>query len=330
LGDTSEEDVEGELRSQIASLVEELKSSRDEADKLRERCSTFEKLAKDNENAVAEQTKALNTAKEAHSSEIALLQSHLDVATTQSSKSKEIIAELTDDLAAQRDERSKELEKMDKLINELRAQSEEYRRDAESAQNRYAQLETEVIVLRTDVVSAQTNYERELSLHATARTDLRAAKEVQEAELRLRTIAEEQAAAAKADLIDQLASFEAKKAEMESREKEYEKNLDDTRAQNALLHGQLETINKQIERIQSGKGGMAEDAEGMTEADSLHKTISELREVVRFVRADKEMIQNQLDSARRAAERERASAAIAKRSLEEARAELKVLQESTG
>jgi nucleoprotein TPR len=61
----------------------------------------------------------------------------------------------------------------------------------------------------------------------------------------------------------------------------------------------------------------------------MQKTISELREVVKFVRSEKEMLQAQLDSVRRTADRERAAAALAKRSLDEARAELRIVQEAS-
>lgn len=334
LGETGEDqDVEGELRSKVASLTEELMTTRKEVATLADRAATYEKMANDNEAAVAEQTKASTAAKQAHEEEIVALQSQLEAATTQSAKSREIITELTNDLASQRGDRAKELDDMKKRTVELESQSEKYKKDAESALDRYSQLEAEVLVLRTDVTNAQTNYERELALHSAARTELRAAKEEAEAESRLRKAAEEQAAAVKNELEEGRSFFEQEKASMEKIFKEYEKNLEETRTQNTLLHNQLEKIGEQIEKMQP-TGGDSWDisaAEGSThDAGALQKTISELREVVKFVRADKEMVQAQLDAARRAAERERAASAVAKRSLEEARAELKVFQDCIG
>jgi nucleoprotein TPR len=113
--------------------------------------------------------------------------------------------------------------------------------------------------------------------------------------------------------------------------KECEKNLDETRAQNSLLHGQLEKIGDQIENIQGGKAveeGEAVDGSS-SELGDMQKTMTELREVVKFVRSEKEMIQAQLDTARRSADRERATAAIAKLSLDEVRAELRTVQENS-
>ncbi len=332
LGDSDDgQDIEVELRTKITTMTEELEFARKEITALKERAAMYEKLAKENEAAVAEHTKASAVAKEFHLAEIASLQSQLEAATAESAKGKEVIAELTNDLAAQRGERAKELDEVNKKMKELEGQMEHYQKDAEFAQNRYSQLESEVVVLRTDVATAQTNYERELSLHAAARADLRAAKEDAEAESRLRHIAEAQAAAAKSEIEDQKASLEQEKATMHKSVQEYAKNLEETRSQNALLHNQLDKIGEQIEKMQGSQGGSfdtpnAED--GTEEVLSLQKTVSELREVVKFVRAEKEMVQAQLDATHRAAERERAAASVAKRSLEEARIELKVLQES--
>lgn len=331
LGDTVvEDDAEGQLKIKISSLTEELEASRNEIIVLKERVQTFEKLAKESEAALADQTKASLAAKQSHDAEIAGLQSQLEAATTESVKGKEVITELTNDLAAQRGERAKELDEVKKRITELEGQLEHYQQVAESAQNRYSLLEAEVVVLRADVTSAQTNYERELALHAAARTDLRAVKEEVEAESRLRKLAEAQAAAARTELEERKASLEQEKAQIQKSVQEYEKTLEDTRAQNTLLHSQLEKIAEQIERMQGGQGGTRDASIAETDTDevaTLRKTIVELREVVKFVRADKDLVQAQLDAARRVAERERAVASVAKRSLEEARAELKLLQD---
>jgi nucleoprotein TPR len=170
-------------------------------------------------------------------------------------------------------------------------------------------------------------------LHSAARTGLRAAREEAEVEARLRKVADEQADSLKSELAEQRSLLEQEKASLESNLKEYEMNLEETRAQNTLLHGQLEQIGDQIEKIQTGKAAEATEgtpSEGSPdEVFNLQKTVSELREVVRFLRLEKDMIQAQLDTARRSAERERAVAAVAKRSLDEARVELKVMEESS-
>lgn len=112
-----------------------------------------------------------------------------------------------------------------------------------------------------------------------------------------------------------------------------EKRLKDAQDQNEVLHSQLETFGQLEEKTQASRvaaaagDGEVDDPASSTNAEvnALNKTITELREVVRFLRSEKEMIQAQVDAAKRAAERERAAATVIKRSLDEARAELQVL-----
>ena len=63
---------------------------------------------------------------------------------------------------------------------------------------------------------------------------------------------------------------------------------------------------------------------------TLRKTVSELREMVRYMKSEREMNDSRLDSARRTINRERGAAKITRRSLDEARAELELLQSNSG
>lgn len=168
-------------------------------------------------------------------------------------------------------------------------------------------------------------------MHATARTGLRAAKEEIEAHSRSMKLADEQAGSLQSELVEQRSMFAQEKAGLEKNLKDCEKNLEETRSQNSLLHGQLEKIGAQIEKIQGGSAVEEGDPEvaASSERRDMQKTITELREVVKYVRSEKEVIQAQLDSARRSADRERATAAIAKRSLDEVRSELRSAQEDS-
>lgn len=169
-------------------------------------------------------------------------------------------------------------------------------------------------------------------MHATARTELRAAREEAEAEIRLRKIAEEHVVSVKSELDGKVMQLEEHKVALEKNLTDSEKILTDTRAQNKVLHDQLENLGDRLEKMQAGKELENTDetpAEGSTDNQLNMKTITDLREVVKYVRSENEMIQTQLDEARRAAERERAATAIAKRSLDEAREELRVLQEQS-
>ena len=100
-----------------------------------------------------------------------------------------------------------------------------------------------------------------------------------------------------------------------------------------MLHSQLETLGQLADKTQAARieaaAGNAESGDpastGNAEVNALNKTVTELREVVRFLRSEKEMIQAQVDSANRTAQRERAASTVIKRSLDDARAELQAL-----
>lgn len=113
-----------------------------------------------------------------------------------------------------------------------------------------------------------------------------------------------------------------------------EKRLKDAQDQNEVLHSQLETLGQladktQAARVEAAAGeGEAEDSGSSSNAEviALNKTVIELREVVRFLRSEKEMIAAQVDAAKRTAQREKAAATVIKRSLDDARAELQALR----
>uniref|UniRef100_A0A6U1SP83 Uncharacterized protein n=1 Tax=Cyclophora tenuis TaxID=216820 RepID=A0A6U1SP83_CYCTE len=125
--------------------------------------------------------------------------------------------------------------------------------------------------------------------------------------------------------------LDGEKAAFEEDVKKAKQNLKETRAQNELLHKQMEALSSQLEKKQADRVEAAADGKETTteEITALNKTVSELREVIRFMRLQNDIEQSQLDAARRTAKREKAAAAVAKQSLEEALAELKVVQELT-
>ena len=127
------------------------------------------------------------------------------------------------------------------------------------------------------------------------------------------------------------------KTKLEESVKEAEKRLEEARNQNDILHSQMETLTASVEKYQNEKMEDASDgtpkgevsadlSEGGEEVAALRKTINDLREMVRFLRSERDMYEAQLESARRTSDRERAASAITKRSLEEARAELQIRQ----
>lgn len=181
-------------------------------------------------------------------------------------------------------------------------------------------------------IFGQADYERELELHAAARSELRTARDDLATEQRQKQTAVEDLENLKIEMKLKQEQLGAEKKAFEESSKTVEKNLEETRAQNELLHKQLESLSTELEKKQAARIETAVQGEGAgdDEVKSLSKTVSELREVIRFMRSQRDLEQSQLDAARTTAERERAATAVAKQSLEEARAELKVLQDESG
>jgi len=332
----NEDDTESDLRGKLESISVELEGSKKAVDTLKARAATYEKLAKDNEESVSEITKASNDTKKSLDKIIMKLKEELERTNIEMTKRKEVITELTEDLSAQRDEREKAVNEVKQQISVLKANAEESQNKAEDAKFRYTELQNDTNVLQVDVAEAQSNYERELTLHAAARTDLRTAREDHEKANRLRNTAIEEAATLRSEFRVQQSIFEVEKSKREEAEQNFENRIESSRAENSLLHTQLEKINNQIETMNSrntepieGEESKIEDISGDEETMRLRNTISELREIVKFVRIEKDAIQSQFDASCRSVERERTKLSTARRAAEEAQAELKVLQESS-
>ena len=108
------------------------------------------------------------------------------------------------------------------------------------------------------------------------------------------------------------------------------------RIQNNMLHDQMASLSATVDKFQSTKAsalmGKEPSPDGAEEnagaAGAVGETqLSDLRELLRFKQSECAMLEADLASAKRASERERTAAELANRSLEEARSELKAMQE---
>jgi nucleoprotein TPR len=183
----------------------------------------------------------------------------------------------------------------------------------------------------------QNDYERELSQHAMARTELRQARSEAEDERRNRLAAEDKLSSVKKESDGLRSEHEKEKASLQEALEGTEKRLKEAQMQNDLLHSQLQDLGALAEKNVASRIAAAAGEADASESDpgdnkeikALTKTMSELRQIVRILRTDKEMMQAQVDAAKRTAEREKAAGTVTKRSLDEARAELQVLTNSS-
>ena len=170
-------------------------------------------------------------------------------------------------------------------------------------------------------------------MHAEARKELQEARESAIKQSRLCESAELTAENMKAEMTKQETLFNDAKVQMEQNTKSLQRQIEEAAEQNKILHNQLSAMGEKVHKIQKNKLDDASQVEGVTKSDAskeviaLTKQLTDLREVINYMRSEHEICETQLQSARLSVERERASGEITKKSLEEARNELEILQE---
>lgn len=325
LGESDDiEDVEATMQNKIISLSSELESAKTDISLWKKRASTYEKMAKTSEVALSESNKAIEDFKAAHIKETNELKSSIESMKKEIASKQEMVVELTKDLAGQRGEREQLEENLQRQISSLETQIANDKASVESAKATAAALKFDVGNVQKDVAVAQNNYERELALHSQARTSLRVSLEEAQKEAGLRLAAEQKLDGVKSELSQQLSLWEEEKASIQDTSNILDQSLAGAREQIVLLHTQVEKLGDVVEKAQASRV-----AAGGDDSDALgdQKDFSELREVVKFLRLENDLIQSQLDSAKRKADRERASTSVVRRSLDETRAELKMMQD---
>ncbi|CAJ1951390.1 unnamed protein product [Cylindrotheca closterium] len=330
LGPADSRNPVNELRMQVESLTEKYKIAKEENESLKKIVVELKEVSKGSEDAVLEMTNALKIASTARSDELSTLDDQLTVANAELEKMKQVVADLTRDLSSQREQREKAVQDGKSKLIEAESRIAKLRSDAENAHLQCKELESEVAQLRLDASISQKNYERELNLHSQARTHLRTAREEAENHRRARSMAEIKLQNLGIELSEEKAIVAREKADLEVRVKDQEKVLEEARTQNVILHEQLEKIGDQIQNIKGDAMSANNNFLSSSTDVELQKTISELREVIKFLRSEKEVIQVQLDAARREAERDRAAAEVARQSLDHVRIEMRQSEEFTG
>ena len=319
--DTTKEDA---LEAKVESLTKDLESTKADLETAQKRSADYESIAKTNETQLSELTEASTKYKSETTSELERLRS------TESSQ-REAVAELTKDLMSHREDKEKAVAELRATVDSLTSQLAAAKEESARATTRAESVAAEAKSYQLDAKNANDTYERELALHAEARTALRAARSMAEKERGARESAEEEASTLRSGIDAERSEWEAGKASLEQSLSEAKSRLDDMRDQNNLLHDQMTSLSATVEKFQSDRSArlVGLEADGVAASDDAEtaKQLSDLRELLKFKQSECTMLEADLASARRASERERAAADLAKRSLEGARSELKAARD---
>lgn len=171
---------------------------------------------------------------------------------------------------------------------------------------------------------AQQDYENELVKHADAARllqELRASYNVLKSESAgLKAEAE----SAKVTLSQSEGSWEERRSQFEKELQELRSRKDDVSSQNTLLLQQLESVSAQVTALQQSRAAAAESGEAETaeSAATADKTVEGLRELVTYLRRDKEIVDVQYELSIQESKRLKQQLDYAQSQLDEARLKL--------
>lgn len=157
LGETdgNEEDIEATLQAKIDVISSELEATSAELIAAKESVATYQKIAKESENALKELTKATDAFKTSQEAEMGELQRHLAAAKEESAARHDAVIELTQDLSGLREEHGKEVAQLKKQISLMESELEQLRKDADGASALVENLKVDVERLRGEASEAQ-------------------------------------------------------------------------------------------------------------------------------------------------------------------------------
>ena len=293
------------LRQDAAQLRVELDAAVASRDAERGHAETFRRIAESHEASLAEVTATAEALRETTARERQELRATIDNLREkerneagENARLEERLAEARAELATAREARDAADARRDDLI---RARDDGARqRDAATAESERAQQAA---------ASARDAYERELGLHAAHVQALNA------------SVAACRAAVAECEGLRGAAPAAAAPAARGMRaDEEVAKRCAALERQNELLHAQVSLAAQTVERLQRRRadGAAADDAAPAPDADA---RLAELREVVVFVRREKELAEAKLAVEARGRRRDAARAASAEEACAAARAE---------
>ncbi|KAF5382472.1 hypothetical protein D9615_003024 [Tricholomella constricta] len=313
---------EQQLEAEVAELRSALKVAEVDLATARSHVQQFQEISQANEealsnlNATYDEYKLSTEAQIArHESEYQALQEKLQAAQTELAELHAKHNELQKTFEAERiawtnDKKTLEDTIVDMSTSEKHSESDRNSREkevrlqeerAKAAEERYS---NEVIAHAESMKTIETLKRDLATVQTTARDNLTAAE------------------TAKANLATSEGSWNHQKEALDKEVADLNARCRDLTSQNAILHGHLESVSNQANRIKMAATSSSTDTgegEGSGDADT---KLSELRSVVSYLRKEKEIVDLQLELSKQESSRLKAQIEHLSQSLEETRATL--------
>jgi nucleoprotein TPR len=211
------------------------------------------------------------------------------------------------------------------------------RQESEQLREQLELLKADAVKFQAAAKSAFANYERELQMHAQAEKDLREKDRELEVTKDSLSAAQQRAASLSADCLRKESVLEEERGKFEAESQLLQSQLEGLQRTNDLLHAQVQSFGVQIDRLQDTRLAAAslEQNVGTNDANQqpstmnveelmeLRKSNLEIREVLRYLKKEKDMLAAKLAVVETENNRHLGELHVVNRALDEARAELK-------
>ncbi|EGE08418.1 filament-forming protein [Trichophyton equinum CBS 127.97] len=311
---------EQELAIEVSELKRDLELTKGELEHAKEQAEDFKAISQSTE----ERLEALSDTNEQYREETDRL---LEEKNAKIADLEKRVEEITSELAATnneisklRDQEGEAQRRMDDQKEMLEAEIKRLK-DNEERYTAAAQYHQQDLKAQAEIAqNAQQNYENELVKHAEAARNLQTVR-AEANQLKLEVVdLRTQAESAKNNLTHQEENWNELKERYESEIGELNRRREEVLKQNSLLHGQLETITRQISALQRDRASMPENPEGETDASGTD--LEGLQEVIKFLRREKEIVDVQYHLSTQEGKRLRQQLDYTRSQLEETRLKL--------
>ncbi len=312
----------------------------------------YQAIAKGKETQLKEATEALMKSRAAHEDGKKAAEKKEEEVREEMRKERERTRPLLDGLVEA--EKASDVAKREAQtkVADAKAELDSAKRANEQLERQISDMKREVKQLQEAISSVQENYDQELHEHSEAISRLREAEERGSTMRKSRDYLEEINSKLAGELVKSQAEQKTTEADIRGRMEVALEESKALRAQNDLLHSQLSSLAKESEAVMrdrhnraeavadaaSASADVTEQKEGednnvvmveemSNEVAVLRKSLSDLREVVRFLRRERELSEAEKQTAEAQVGRLKASLTQAQVALRSARAELRSIAE---
>lgn len=287
---------EQELSVEVAELKRDLELAQSELRHTKEEVEQYKAISQSSE----EELQSLNETYEQYREEVDRLVAEKDARIGELEQTihdlrtelSNATAEISSLNAAQTDRVRQADEERANFEAEITRLKDEGERHAATAKSHQEDLKAQAEIAQR----AQQNYEHELLKHAEAAKTLQEVRkehnQMKTEVVQLKTDAE----AARVALSQNESSWEETKERYEREIQEMRSRRDDVNKQNDLLHKQLEAVTAEIAALRQQRSSFGHGGDGpSTPGTASDRSIDELREVITFLRRDKEIVDVQYE-----------------------------------